>query len=71
MILTKKLNTTSINKDCQIWSDEQACKTFQRLIEISTECAEHGPDSIGYAHANEYLVLALQQMATTGTLYSI
>ncbi|CAF0755386.1 unnamed protein product [Adineta steineri] len=63
-------NTTPVIQDCQYWSDEQACKTLQRLLEISVQCCEHGIDTIDYAHANEYLVSALQQMATTGSLYS-
>lgn len=62
--------TNSVVKDCQYWSDEQACKALQRLLEISAQCAEHGPDRTDYAHANEYLVSVLQQMATTGSLYS-
>ncbi|CAF0932173.1 unnamed protein product [Rotaria sp. Silwood1] len=70
VLITTNSNTNSMIKDCQHWSDEQACKTLQRLLEISVQCAEHGPDSIDYAHANEYLVSALQQMATTGSLYS-
>jgi hypothetical protein len=71
VLITTHSNTNSTIKDCPNWSDEQACKTLQRLLEISVQCADHGPDSTDYAHANEYLVLALQQMATTGTLYSI
>jgi hypothetical protein len=71
VLITTHSNTNSTIKDCPFWSDEQACKTLQRLLEISVQCADHGPDSTDYAHANEYLVLALQQMATTGSLYSI
>ena len=70
VLLTTNSNTNSILNDCSNWSDEQACRTLQRLLDITIQCAEHGPDSSDYAHANEYLVLALQQMATTGTLYS-
>ncbi|CAF1684220.1 unnamed protein product [Rotaria magnacalcarata] len=70
VLITSKSTTVSINKDFQCWSDEQACKTLQRVIDISVQCAEHGPDSTNYAHANEYLVSTLQQMATTGSLFS-
>jgi hypothetical protein len=70
VLITTNSNTHVMNKDCQYWSDEQACKTLQRLLEITVQCADHGPDSTDYAHANEYLILALQQMATTGSLYS-
>lgn len=70
VLITTKSTTNVINNDYQCWSDEQACKTLHRLIDISIQCAEHGPDTTDYAHANEYLVSALQQMATTGSLYS-
>jgi hypothetical protein len=69
VLITTNSNTNSMIKECQNWSDEQACKTLQRLLEITVQCADHGPDSTDYAHANEYLVLALQQMATIGSLY--
>jgi hypothetical protein len=71
VLIATNSNTNSTIKNCPNWSDEQACKALQRLLEISVQCAKHGTDSIDYAHANEYLVLALQQMATTGSLYSI
>jgi hypothetical protein len=71
VLITINSNTTSMIKDCHYWSDEQACKTLQRLLEITVQCADHGPDSTDYAHANEYLVSALQQMATIGSLYPI
>jgi hypothetical protein len=51
------------------WSDEQACTTLQRFIDISIQCADHGPEPTDYAHANEYLVSMLQKMATTGSLF--
>jgi len=60
----------SIIQDFQFWSDEQACLTLQRFIDISVQCADHGPEPTDYAHANEYLVSALQTMATTGSLFS-
>ena len=59
-----------LENDFQFWSDQQACEAVQRLIDVSVRCAEHGPERTDYAHANEYLVLALQQMATTGYLFS-
>jgi hypothetical protein len=71
VLITTNSNTDSLIKDCHDWSDEQACKTLQRLIEITTQCADHGPEPTDYAHANEYLISALQQMATIGTLYPI
>ena len=37
---------------------------------ITVQCADHGNDSTDYAHANEYLISALQQMATTGSLFA-
>jgi hypothetical protein len=70
VLITTNTNTNLIIKDCPYWSDEQVCKTLQRLLEISSQCADHGPDTTDYAHANEYLVLALQQMATIGSLFS-
>lgn len=70
VLITTNSHTNTIIKDCPKWSDEQAWKTLQRLLEISVQCADHGPDPIDYAHANEYLVLALQQMATVGSLFS-
>jgi hypothetical protein len=60
----------SIIQDFQFWSDEQACLTLQRFIAISVQCADHGPEPTDYAHANEYLISALQKMATTGCLFS-
>ena len=71
VLITAQTNTQStMMNDGQHWSDEQACRTLQRLLEISVHCADHGPDSTDFAHANEYLVLALQQMATTGSLFA-
>ena len=72
VLLTNQANAhaSTINDAQQHWSDEQACKTLQRLMEISAHCADHGPDPTDFAHVNEYLVAALQQMATTGTLYA-
>jgi hypothetical protein len=69
VLITAQTNThaSMMNQDQQ-WCDEQACRTLQRLLEISSQCADHGVDSTDFAHANEYLVLALQQMATTGSL---
>ncbi|UJR28069.1 hypothetical protein I4U23_009325 [Adineta vaga] len=69
VLITTNSKTNSTIPDCQKWSDEQACKTLQRLLEISVQCADHGVDTIDYAHANEYFVSALQQMATNGSLY--
>ncbi|UJR21373.1 hypothetical protein I4U23_024465 [Adineta vaga] len=75
LILSSATNLTSI-KDLTFWSDEQACTTLQRFIDISVQCANHESnltDKIkprDYAHANEYLVLALQKMATTGCLFT-
>jgi hypothetical protein len=57
-------------QDSQFWSDEQACLTLQRFIDISAQCANHGPEPTNYAHANEYLISVLQKMATTGSLFS-
>ena len=69
VLITAQANThASMMDDDQHWCDEQACRTLQRLLEISAQCADHGADSTDFAHANEYLVLALQQMATTGSL---
>jgi hypothetical protein len=61
---------SSIIKDFEFWSDETACKTLQRFIDISIQCTNEGSDSIDYAHANEYLVSVLQKMATTNILFS-
>lgn len=72
VLITSHVNTMdSTMKTNPQWSDEQACKSLQRLLEISVQCADHGPDPSDYAHANEYLVAALQQMATTGSLFSM
>ena len=72
VLITSNVNTIdSTMKTNSQWSDEQACKTLQRLLDISVQCADHGPDPTDYAHANEYLVAALQQMATTGSLFSM
>ncbi len=60
----------SIIQDFQYWSDEQACLTLQRFIDISAQCADHGPEPTDFAHANEYLISVLQKMATTGSLFS-
>lgn len=68
--LTSNSSILSLPNDLQYWSDEQACFTLQRFIDISLKCAEHGPDRTDYAHANEYLVSALQNMATTNILFS-
>jgi hypothetical protein len=73
IVTTKNSNNSSILsiiQDFQYWSDEQACLTLQRFIDISVQCADHGPEPTDYAHANEYLVSALQTMATTGSLFS-
>ena len=71
LILVSTSNASTKLADLNGWSDELACNTLQRLIEISAHCANHGPDMMDYAHANEYLVLALQQMATTGCLFPV
>lgn len=60
------LTLASINN---FWSDEQACTKLQNFIDISIQCANHASEPTDYAHANEYLVLSLQKMATTGTLF--
>lgn len=68
--------SASVIKDLSSWSDEQACLAVQRLIDVSIQCANHdGGETTDqeikprdYAHANEYLVSALQKMATTGVL---
>jgi len=60
----------SVIKDFHFWSDEQACTTLQRFIDISAQCTNHGPEPTDYAHANEYLVSVLQKMATTNSLFS-
>ena len=60
----------STTKDLQFWSDEQACLTLQRFLDISAKCADHEPEPTDFAHANEYLVSMLQKMATTGSLFS-
>ncbi len=77
LILLTTTTTNSINSSLlsiiqafQYWSDEQACLTLQRFIEISRQCAEHSSEPTDYAHANEYLVSILQKMATTGSLFS-
>ncbi len=72
ILVNNSTNTTenSIGSHIPDWSDEQACLTLQRLIDISTQCANHGPEPTDYAHANEYLISALQKMATTGSLFS-
>ena len=70
VLLTANSNTQTTIHECSYWSDEQACKSLQRLIDLTIQCAEHGPDTSDYAHANEYLILALQQMATTGSLFT-
>ncbi|CAF2057599.1 unnamed protein product [Rotaria magnacalcarata] len=72
--LSTATNTTnscvsSLMKDFGFWSDEQAYTTLQRFIKISAQCADHGPEPTNYAHANEYLILVLQKMATTGFLF--
>ncbi|CAF1566392.1 unnamed protein product, partial [Adineta steineri] len=69
LLLLKATNSSKI-KDLSCWSDEQACMTLQRFIDISTQCADHGPKSIDYGHAHEYFVSILQKMATTGSLFS-
>ncbi|CAF1018924.1 unnamed protein product [Adineta steineri] len=69
LLLLKATNSSKV-KDLSCWSDEQACMTLQRFIDISTQCADHGPKSIDYAHAHEYFVSILQKMATTGSLFS-
>ena len=74
---TDSLNSSLVStiKDCGFWSDEQACTTLQRFIDISIQCSDHGRKRTDYghptdyAHANEYLVSALQKMATTNTLF--
>jgi hypothetical protein len=74
---TSSLNSSLLStiKDCQFWSDEQACTTLQRFIDISIQCSDHDPKRTDYghptdyAHANEYLVSILQKMATTNTLF--
>jgi len=66
---TTNSTTSSLIKDFMFWSDEQACTTLQRFIDISIQCADHGPEPTDYAHANEYLVSMLQKMATTGSLF--
>ena len=71
VLITTNSNSHSMMRECAHWSDEQACKTLQRLLDITVQCADHGPDPTDYAHANEYLVSALQQMATIGSLYPI
>ena len=71
LITSNVSSVDSTIKQTSHWSDEQACKTLQRLLDITIQCADHGPDSTDYAHANEYLVGALQQMATTGSLFSM
>ena len=70
VLITTHSDMNSTIKTCENWSDEQACKTLQRLLEITVQCADHGNDSTDYAHANEYLISALQQMATTGSLFA-
>ena len=59
-----------LENEFQFWSDEKACDALQRLIEYSSQCAAHGPEPTDFAHANEYLISALQKMATTGYLFS-
>ncbi|CAF2405792.1 unnamed protein product [Rotaria sp. Silwood2] len=76
LLTTTRTTTTSSSilsliKDFNFWSDEQAYTTLQRFIKISTQCANHGPESRDYAHANEYLISVLQKMAITGVLFSI
>ena len=71
LVSTSNASASTHLADLNGWSDERACKTLQRLIEISAHCANHGPDMMDYTHANEYLVLALQQMATTGCLFPV
>lgn len=57
--------------DPQFWSDEHACLTLQRLIDISTQCAAHGNDEpMEFTVANEYLISILQKMATMNCLFS-
>ncbi|CAF0890963.1 unnamed protein product [Rotaria sp. Silwood1] len=77
VLLTTTKTTNPINssvlpltKGSNFWSDEQAYTTLQRFIKISTQCANHGPEPTDYAHANEYLISALQKMAITGVLFS-
>ncbi|CAF3409422.1 unnamed protein product [Rotaria sp. Silwood1] len=77
VLLTTTKTTNPINssvlpltKGSNFWSNEQAYTTLQRFIKISAQCANHGPEPTDYAHANEYLISALQKMAITGVLFS-
>ncbi len=67
---TKNSSLITTIQDLQYWSDEQACLTLQRFIEISAQCTDCGQEPTDFAHANEYLVSILQKMATTGCLFS-
>lgn len=86
LLLTSTTTTNSslisTIQDLQFWSDEQACLTLQRFIDISAQCADHRSESTDsaraddglnptdFAHVNEYFVSILQKMATTGCLFS-
>ncbi|CAF0876200.1 unnamed protein product [Adineta ricciae] len=74
--IISRATTAIFIEDLPFWSDEQASTALKRLIDISIQCAydaRKSEDTIqprDYAHANEYLVSALQKMAATGCLFS-
>ena len=71
LVPSKSSSSTLLNYDWSNWSDEQAWHGLQTLIELSRKCSDHEPYPMKFAQANEYLVSALQKMATTGLLFPI
>lgn len=70
-IVTNNGLTSNLNQfDWSFWSDEKAWYALQKIISMAETCANHSADTTTFAQAHEYLILAFQKLATTGSTFS-